>query len=339
MWIQSAFKIFAVSFAFSCFHLVKAQEVVRNVDIKIVVGDLKKAESKLSVFLKDMGIIPSQLSIQERTVVAEFRVNPQGFDSTLLVLGSWGNITKELYTTNHKALQTIKELQLQRELLEEEKAQWLKLAQFADSVSKIEDLIFYNEKVLKLNTKIAEIKMQLFELQEKQMFSRVHLTLYEYKPGSREYEFINAPGIELSALFIENPETGFAPSVMHGVTLKYLFNTSKSYGVLGIYKGMESTATVSDMFLLAYGQDFYSKKLGYGLRKFFNPYTSFNLGVYVANGNDFKSRSWFMNPFLGIEIIKTKNFLLETKVGYFLPYKDNRDLRGLLWNLSVNFTL
>ncbi len=339
MWIQSVFKIFSVSFVFAWFHFGMSQDVVRSVHIKIVVGDLKKAESKLSVFLKNMEIVPSELNIQERTVVADFRVNPKHFDSTLLVLGSWGNITKELYTTNHKALQTIKELQMQRELLEEEKAQWMKLMHFADSASKLEDLIFYNEKVLKLNTKIAEISMKLFELQEKHMSSRVHLTLYEYTSSSRDFEFINAPGLELSALFVENPETGFAPSLMHGVTLKYLFNTSKSYGVLGIYKGMENTATVSDLFLLAYGQDFYSKKLGNGLRKYFNPYTSFNLGVYVANGTDFKSRSWFMNPFLGLEIIKIKSILIDTKVGYFLPYKDSRDLRGLLWNFSVNFTI
>ena len=147
------------------------------------------------------------------------------------------------------------------------------------------------------------------------------------------------PGIEFSLLKIEQPEEGHSPELMSGIGLKYLFNTGKSYGIVGLYKSIDADndTEIDETYIFALGQDFYSKHMGRGQRKFFNLYTSFNAGLYISTSENQNINSWFINPFLGLEIFKNKYFLIDNKVGYFLPFENNRTQRGLLYNFSINF--
>lgn len=70
------------------------------------------------------------------------------------------------------------------------------------------------------------------------------------------------PGVEYSYLDIEVHTTGLSAEYYQGYFLQYLFNKGKSFAILGVYKNTDIAKTdnmaFSEMFLLGFGQDFYS---------------------------------------------------------------------------------
>jgi len=332
-------KFFVTGLFVLSFFLFFSQEQKKSVTAVVYVTNIEKADLELTSVLRAKNISPKSRSFSDRSIKIEFPVLHRDFDSIVGLFSGWGYVANLDIKVSYDFRAQEEALFAEKNLLLEQKDNFNFLIAKSDSLASKETYFYYYDRLIETNNKIAEIEKDLTRLQLNSQFSSVALTLKEEKQAASDYNFswINMPGIEYSLLFVESPAQGFTSSVMQGIMLKYLFNTSKSYGILGIYKNALSQQTVDDLFLVAYGQDFYSRKLGRGQRKFFNLYTSFNLGVYILNGDDFRSRSWFMNPFVGVELVKTKQILVDTKVGYFLPYKDNSTMRGLLSNFSFNF--
>ena len=251
----------------------------------------------------------------------------------------WGFISS-LKTNSVDYSDDIRKTDREIKLLTDEINQYKILVNKLDS-SDGERYFNYNEKIITTNKEVASLIIDKKDLEELQSKYKFDILIIEEKNSTEKYEssWINMPGIEYSYLITEQPIRGESPEIMNGICLKYMFSTGKSYGILGLYKSAD-TDTVSEIdenYIFAFGQDFYSKYLGRGQRKFLNLYTSFNIGVYISSSETIKTTSWFVNPFLGVEIFKTKYLLFDTKVGYFLPYKNNRNQRGLLCNVSFNF--
>ena len=228
------------------------------------------------------------------------------------------------------------------ELLEMEKELIEELIESTDSTLIIQ---LYEAKARKIEL-VKVLMNKKTKLEKSEGLSNTYSVLLRMKESipvgaNNDYEdsWINMPGLEYSLLSIENPLEGESASYMHGVSLKYMFNYKKSYAVLSLYKANKtsSPAQYNEIYMFSLGQDFYSKRLGGGKKKWLNLYTSFHTGVYIATGESSKLNSWFTNPFIGLEIYKNKNILIDNKVGYFLPFKSNRNMRGLLYNVSINF--
>jgi len=170
----------------------------------------------------------------------------------------------------------------------------------------------------------------------------VHLRVEEENtsPSGTNLAFVNMPGVEYGLLRIENPEKGFTADVYQGASIKYLFTRGKSFGMIGVYhafdEGSDST-TISELFFLSVGQDFYSRHFGRGANRFLNLYTGYTAGGVFLSGDDFSRWTWNMNPYLGLELFKNKNMLIDNKVGYFIPLRYTRKLRGLSYCASFNF--
>lgn len=233
-------------------------------------------------------------------------------------------------------------LQRDVELLEMEKELIEELIESTDSTLIIE---LHEAKTRKIEV-VKELMTKKAQLEASENMSNKYLVFVQMKEsipvGAENYygdSWINMPGIEYSFLSIENPLEGESASQMHGVSLKYMFNYKKTYALLSLYKANETNSPTqyNEIYMFALGQDFYSKRMGGGKKKWLNLYTSFNTGVYMATGETSKLNSWFLNPFLGLEIYKSKNILIDNKVGYFVPFKSNRNTRGLLYNVSFNF--
>jgi len=160
-------------------------------------------------------------------------------------------------------------------------------------------------------------------------------------PSSSKVSFVNMPGFEYSILQIETPKSGLSNSMYQGYFLKYLFTKGKSYGTVGAFKTSQQIPSdstfVSEMFILGFGQDFYSRYLGRGTNKFFNLYSSYTIGGIIATSTTTKFNTFYISPSIGIELFKNKYMLFDTKVSYFLPYDYNRNLRGVSVSAAFNF--
>jgi hypothetical protein len=259
------------------------------------------------------------------------------FDSLLNQLG-YVNSKKVNTVSNYTK---ISELDLELNYLRQKKDSYKELLKKLDE--KAENYItLWNE--LKLTEEnIFNKEREMLTLNKKGNTYTVTIDLNEEitSPENTGVSFVNMPGFEFSYLSIESPKAGVSASDYQGYFLKYLFTKGKSFGIIGVYKNKEigkSDATAySELFMIGFGQDFYSRHLGRGSRKFFNLYSGYTVGGIMATGTTTKKNLLFVSPTIGLELFKNKYFLLDNKVNYFVPLSNNRNLRGWSYNLSFNF--
>jgi hypothetical protein len=202
---------------------------------------------------------------------------------------------------------------------------------------------------------VREIEQSLFNLEKRKTtlknqvyFYIVDITLYEDigTPQSSnnfgDVQFVNMPGVGATQLMIENPLKNISSAVYRGYEVKYLFTRGKSYAVFGSMKAqnvpsIHSDSLFTDLFMYGFGQDFYPRHLGKGRRKVFNLYSGYRVGGTFASAKSMSKHYLYATPHLGVEIVKTKYILLDVDAGYYIPFYQNNNLRGLQLNASFNF--
>ncbi len=318
----------------------KRQNISISSDVEILVTNIETATEKIEDFIKTYDLTPSTYEKKQKALEIVLFINHKAFEDLNNLIQKLGYIQ---YQTTNATDYTEEILIIEREieLLEKELSSYQSLVKHVDSSSN--DRYFkYWEKIIEIEKAISEQKMAKSDILNKMNNHRFKLSIIEEVNAAETYyssSWVNMPGIEYSFLKTEQPEQGISPESMSGISLKYLFNTGKSYGVLGLYRSndADSVSEIDETYIFAFGQDFYSKYMGRGQRKFFNLYTSFNVGFYISTSQSQKITSWFVNPYLGLELFKNKYILVDNKVGYFMPYRNNRTQRGLLYNVSFNF--
>lgn len=193
-----------------------------------------------------------------------------------------------------------------------------------------EDKQEYEAKIKELESKIGSVTLE------------VTLKREMTTPNSRRrIRYVNMPGFEYSILRPENHKDGITAESYSGYNLKYVFTQGKSHITIGVFKAMDverdDTLTYSDIFNLSFGQDFYSRHLGRGSRKFLNLYSGYNIGFLSYNAESRNLRNFYVSPTVGIELFKNSFMLLDTKATYLLPFSHNYDLRGFQFAASLNF--
>ena len=165
-----------------------------------------------------------------------------------------------------------------------------------------------------------------------------------FPTGNRRVSFVNMPGVEYAYLRLDNPKVGLTSTAYQGYALKYLVTRGKSYFNLGFYRPVSGNTGeadfVNELFVINFGQDFYPRNFGRGRRRYFNLYTCYQLGGFILNRNSDKGNEFIPNANigLGLEIMKTRHVLIDTKASYFVPLNDrSRDLRGVLAQAAFNF--
>lgn len=194
--------------------------------------------------------------------------------------------------------------------------------------------------------RLAELRHELRSLDSHNGQAYVTLRLFDevsFPNGNRRVSFVNMPGVEFNYLRLDNPKIGLTSPVYQGCALKYLVTRGKSYLNLGVYKPMEKNSTdefINELFVINFGQDFYPRSFGRGRRRYFNLYTSYQLGGFFLNRNSEKGNEFIpnLNLGLGVEVLKSRHVLIDLKSSYFIPLNNrSRDLRGVLGQAAFNF--
>ena len=211
----------------------------------------------------------------------------------------------------------------------------------ADSESRIEHL---QDLISEAKSEIREYENDIRLLDSKNGTVVLDITLMREPTtpnASMKVRFVNMPGFEYSIFMPENPTEGVSADYYHGYMLKYLFTRGKSFITVGAFKANEvpqnDTLMYSDIFNFSFGQDFYSRHLGRGARKFLNLYSGYNIGYMAFSGKDSSLKSAYVSPAIGIELFKNNFMLLDTKMSYILPFSDNLHLRGFQFAAALNF--
>jgi len=188
----------------------------------------------------------------------------------------------------------------------------------------------YEDEIRELDSKIGTVVLSI-------SLNREITTPNE----NQKIKFVNMPGFEYSIFVPENPMDGISADMYNGYMLKYLFTKGKSYLTVGAFKAVDvpknDSLMYSDIFNFSFGQDFYSRHLGRGGRKFLNLYSGYNVGYMAYTGKESSLKNIYVSPAVGVELYKNNFMLLDTKISYILPFSENLNLRGLQFAASLNF--
>ena len=306
-------------------------------DGTIIVNDLNESKNELENMFDEFGLVPDLFFETKHGFKAKFYLAKDGFIDLNSKMEKWGIISsKRMESINY--LNLINPINGEIERLKKEISKYDSLLNLIEVKSGFH--IQYWEKLesRKEELKAKESKRKEYLNNHKKFLVEIEVreeNFYTYEP---DFSFVNMPGIQYSFFKISNNQEAIFPNKMNGFSLKYLLNRQKTYLELGLFKSTEKQEleVFDELYKFGIGQDFYSAHLGRGNRKLFNLYSGLNTGIFILTGNEKNVISWYATPSIGLELFKTKNILIDSKIGYFLPFKENRNMRGWLSEVSFN---
>lgn len=313
---------------------------VTELDVDLTTIDFDGSKSKLVEFVKQNQIAVQSQNESKTTIKIKAMLTKSLYDQLNDLLPTLGYTTSRKVNTVNNNL-TVNDIRLELNFLKSKKASYDEMLKKTDEKSEKYATLWNENK--QTEEKIFKKEKELLPYTQKRHNYAVDIQLTDEKtsPDNSRVSFVNMPGFEYSYLTIESPSASVSSKQYQGYFLKYLFTKGKSYALVGAYKSTDKQNTdslhYSEMFVFGFGQDFYSRHLGRGSRRFFNLYSGYSFGYILATGLKSKLNSYFLSPSIGMEIFKNKYILLDTKASYFLPLSDNKNLRGLSISTSFNF--
>jgi hypothetical protein len=320
---------------------VDSSFISKTLSVDIVAIDFNGSKVKLNNFVKNNYIKVQVQDENQYSINLQATISEKQYEDLEKLLPELGFVsTKRLNTEDNYEKYRDAEFEL-RHLNK-------KRAAYADQLNKTnynsENYIAVSREMKELDESIyyKERDIMIYKKHESGIKLSLNLAEENTTPDETKIAFVNMPGVEYSYLRIESPKGEISSNSYQGVFVKYLFTRGKSYATAGAYKSIngdtsKNATQFSELFLLGFGQDFYTRHLGRGKRKFFNLYSGYLVGDILATNATKKSNIIFLQPSVGVEIFKNKYMLFDVKANYFIPLSYNRNLRGVSFNTSFNF--
>ena len=309
-----------------------------NIDVTSI--DFKNSKKELLDFMKRNDLSIQNQNESTTSIYLKINLSKDLYEQLDEKASSLGFVLSRKVTTVNNSLK-VSDINLEISYLKSKKDSYAELMKQLDVKSDMYISLWNENKVTE--EKIFRKEKELLPFIQKTQNYSVTITLSEEQtsPDNSKISFVNMPGFEYSFLTIDSPKPGISSNSYQGDFLKYLFTKGKSFATIGVYKSTQSQSTndstFSELFVLGFGQDFYSRHLGRGSRKFFNLYSGYDAGYMLATGVKTKADIFYVSPTIGLEIFKNKFILIDTKFTYLIPFTDNKNLRGYTLNTSVNF--
>jgi hypothetical protein len=324
------------------FGQIDSSLVVTKMDVELLTTDYRSSRTQLMKFIEDNGVRVQNQTESKKGITIDFLLDKKQYALIENLLSQMGYIvSKRLNTINN--VEKVKAGELELVYLNQKKEQYVLMLNKLDEKS---DKYFELWKNIEsLDETIYNKRREMLSYHNVTNDYEVSLSLNEEDttPTSSRVTFVNMPGFEYSYLNIESPSPEITAKSYQGYFVKYLFTRGKSFAQTGAYKRLTdarrdtSSNQFSEMFIIAFGQDFYTRHLGRGERKFLNLYSGYTIGNIIASSEARKRNIFYLSPCIGLELFKNKYILLDTKVNYFIPFTYNRNMRGVSYSASFNF--
>lgn len=338
--------------SFLIHNISKAQKpasdyVSETVTFEITAGNIQNSKNLLTTSIDTTLVVIKNYnevnSAKGTKIYITLNTNKTGYEKIEKIIPQLGYLdSKKLGTVNNS--EEIEGIEQEIAFLKNKKIAYeAELSKFKD-----EDYKGYWREVRTIEQSIFDLEKRKANLKNQVYFYIVDITLLEdvgtpqTSSNFGDVQFVNMPGVGVTQLLVENPLGNISAKVYQGYEVKYLFTRGKSYLSFGSMKAqnvpaLHSDSLFTDLFLYGFGQDFYPRHLGKGRRKFLNLYSGYRIGGTFASAKNLSQHYFYATPHLGIELIKTKYILLDIDTGYYIPFYQNNNLRGIQSNLSFNF--
>lgn len=338
--IKTAIIVFILVLIVNAIHSQNNNTMITDVDITIFSSSYQKSKADIENFIKQSEIKILNQKESEKTYNVYFYLNEKGFKRLDSLLPSLGYVSdKDLSTVNND--ETLKAAKLELIYLKDKKIAYDSI--LVEMPEKTDRYYRYWEEIREIDKKIFELNLKIQNLNAKNNYI-VNLTIYDETKDftTDRISWVNMPGASFNMLFVESPKADLSYGQYMGYSLKYLFTRGKSYVNLSVFKENDDNVKgdslyYTELFMFGFGQDFYTKYFGRGKRKYLNLYTGYNAGGFFATGEKRKNTILYLQAFLGLELFKNKYILIDNRIGYFVPFSKNRNLRGISYSASFNF--
>lgn len=311
-----------------------------ELNIDITAMGFKSSKDKLIDFIKQNKLIIQNQNENNTSITMQVEVSKSIFEQFDEIIPDLGFVTSRKVNTINN-ITKVNDIKLEINYLKEKKLSYNQLLNKLDDKSE-KYITLWNENQI-TEEKIFKKEKELLPLIKTTHNYEINIRIYEERtsPENSKVSFVNMPGFEYSYLNIETPKSNVSTKNYQGYLVKYLFTKGKTFAVAGAYKSTASSITdsslFSELFVFGFGQDFYSRHLGRGERKFLNLYSGYTLGLMLATGINSSSCIFYLSPSIGLELFKNKYMLLDSKVTYLIPLSNYNNLRGFTFNTSLNF--
>lgn len=335
--------VYYLFFLFSVLKLFAQTDTISiSTDVECIYHSMDMATSKAMIkkFIAEKKINVQHIKESKSEIKLKFTASKEQMLAFNDIAAQFGYLSsKKENTTNNS--------DKKKELLHETDYLKKKLASYNALIDKTDNkdagyITLWNEAKV-IEEKIFAKEKDLLQLESRGNIFNLTVEIIDEvsRPENNKVSFINMPGFVYSRLYIENPKTGITERNYQGFHLKYLFTKGKTYATIGVFKSEKKSAkdstTTTEFFTLGFGQDFYSRHLGRGSRKFFNLYSGYHIGGLIATGKASRSQMFFISPVLGLEIFKNKYVLVDIMTSYFVPLgTSSRYMRGFTSGASFN---
>jgi hypothetical protein len=311
-----------------------------NVNITVITLDYTTSKTSFRKFIAENNININSQDESKTSITATFDANKEVYVQMRTLINTWGYISNDDINTTGYQLE-LDEIDLEIEFMTQKKNSFEQILQQHEMKSAQYESLWREKQGLE--DRIFNLKKRKTVLEKNALPYRITITIMEEmtSPVESRVTFVNMPGVEYSYLKIENPNDTVSSAYYQGYFLKYLFTKGKSYASVGVYQSTQKPAgdstIFSELFVMNFGQDFYSRHFGRGSNKFGNLYSGYTVG-YIAASNEVRSQDiFYVSPSVGLELFKNKYILWDTKVNYLIPFSYQRNLRGFGLNTSINF--
>lgn len=275
-----------------------------------------------------------------KKITLKISTNKEGSLAVESQLDAWGYIEQRQLSTVSNAFE-IEKMEMELGFLQKRQLTY---------ETELKDTPKDNPNYKEYFAEIRGIENQIFILQKQIKDLKNQVRSYTYEIGIEEentmaqnrnqIRFVNMPGVQYGFIKIENPQSGISSEGYQGFSLKYLFTKGKSFVEIGAFRSIsnvDSASQLKELFMYSFGQDFYPTRFGRGSRRFLNLYTGYTVGGIFGTSKEDSYHIAYIVPRLGVELLKTRSILLDTNAGYFIPFYQNLNLRGLIFHVSFNF--
>ncbi len=311
-----------------------------NVNITVITLDYTTSKTSFRKFIAENNININSQDESKTSITATFDANKEVYVQMRTLINTWGYISNDDINTTGYQLE-LDEIDLEIEFMTQKKNSFEQILQQHEMKSAQYESLWREKQGLE--DRIFNLKKRKTVLEKNALPYRITITIMEEmtSPVESKVTFVNMPGVEYSYLKIENPNDTVSSAYYQGYFLKYLFTKGKSYASVGVYQSTQKpvgdSTIFSELFVMNFGQDFYSRHFGRGSNKFGNLYSGYTVG-YIAASNEVRSQDiFYVSPSVGLELFKNKYILWDTKVNYLIPFSYQRNLRGFGLNTSINF--
>ncbi len=335
---QLILSLIVVILANICIAQEDSKEMI-SIEINFYSANFEKSKELANTFIEEKNAIISRTVDKESSYYANFFIDENSKEDFDKLIEELGYIySKNISTMEYQS--KIDEFELELKFLQTKKEEYEKeLEKMAENEDKY---YVYWEEVRRIDNQIFEKEKQLMGYSLRNDY-QIIINIYDDNTDLTEkrVNWVNMPGASFDFLMIENPASAISGEYYMGYSLKYMITRGKSYFTLGNLKEFDASSSDStrytEFFNLGFGMDFYTKHFGRGKRQWFNLYTGYNAGGLFATNSLSGDFIPYTKVFLGVEIFKNKYFLIDNKIGYFVPFVENKNLRGLEYNFSLNF--